>query len=165
MKNLALIGMPLCGKSTVAVALGNAWHMTVVDTDAELVKKYGNISEIFSRYGEKYFRDIETEMIRKTCARKNIIISTGGGCVLRKENVSELKRNCNIIYLKADKSLLVKRASGDGTRPLLNGGAEERINALYSERSGFYESAADFTVNVNGLSVKEVVSKITEFIK
>ena len=81
--NVILAGMPACGKTTVARALAKLIGAEVYDTDQKIVESCGAISEIFSQYGETAFRNLETEEVKKASALDNLIISTGGGCVLR----------------------------------------------------------------------------------
>ena len=76
--NVVLIGMPACGKSAVAKALGKRLNMRVVDTDGEIRKNHGDITEIFVRLGEEKFRQIETETVKAASCLDNVIISTGG---------------------------------------------------------------------------------------
>jgi shikimate kinase len=89
--NLILCGMMGAGKTTVAKALAKLTGYQSYDTDAEIVKKHGNISDIFARFGEEYFRDLETQTVKELVNEQNAIISVGGGLVLRQENVEILK--------------------------------------------------------------------------
>lgn len=163
--NIVLIGMPASGKTTVAEILSKKLGLNVIDTDALIVEKHGEINRIFENYGEKYFRDIETAAVREAVKRTNAVISTGGGCPLRKENVQNLKRNGKIIFLRTSVAELIKRTEGDGTRPLLKGEREERLKSLLAVRTPIYEEAADFTVDTDGLAPDEIADEITEFIK
>lgn len=162
--NIVLTGMPGSGKTTVAKAL-EGLGKRVVDTDAEIVKKHGEISWIFSLYGEEYFRNLETEAVKEISALPDIVISTGGGCLLRSENVFLLKRNGKIVYLRTRPQTLIKRVEGNSDRPLLQGGAAERINSLYAARKSVYEGAADITVDTDGLTPKQIAEKILELTK
>ena len=86
--NVVLFGMMGAGKTTVALALSRLTGKSRVDTDEEIVKKYGPIKEIFSTFGEGRFRELETETARSLSRQKNLIIATGGGFVLNPENVA-----------------------------------------------------------------------------
>lgn len=163
--NIILIGMPASGKSTVAEILGRALCAEVFDTDALVVRKHGEINKIFEEFGEEYFRDLESAAVKEVAKKTNSIISTGGGCPLREENVQALKKDGKIIFLRTSVTELIKRTERDGTRPLLKGEREERLKALLSARTRVYESAADFTVDTDGLLPEEIAKKITEFIR
>lgn len=162
--NVVLIGMPACGKSAVAEALGKRLNMRVVDTDGEIRKNHGDITEIFVRLGEEKFRQIETETVKAASCLDNVIISTGGGCPVRGENVSLLKRNGKTVYLRAALPTLLSRLGDDNSRPLLAGGAEEKLTKLLNERTPVYKSAADFITDTDGLTVEEICKNIEEWL-
>ncbi|MDE6504336.1 MAG: shikimate kinase, partial [Clostridia bacterium] len=117
--NIILAGMPASGKTTVSKELGKILGCKVVDTDALIVEKYGEINGIFQAFGEEYFRDKETETVKEVCTLENAVISLGGGCLLRQKNVELLKNSGKIIYLKTTLETLIERAKGDTSRPLL----------------------------------------------
>lgn len=160
--NVVLAGMPGSGKTTVSQVLGKLLGAEVIDTDEEIVKNYGAITEIFDKFGEECFRNLETETVRKVCENDNAVISTGGGCLLRAENVKLFKTNGKIIFLRTAYETLLKRVEGDTSRPLLKGGESEKLKALMQARTPIYESAADFTVDTDGLTPEEVAEKIQE---
>ena len=139
-ENIVLSGMPGSGKSTVGKQLcvdGFAF----VDTDEEIEKRCGcTIRELIEQKGETYFRDLETEVIRDMSSEGGRIISTGGGAVLRKENVRSLKRNGKIFFLNAD----ISRLQATDSRPLSN--TREKLEKLYAERMEIYRETADVTV-------------------
>jgi len=135
-----LTGMPGSGKSTVGRLL-DIEGFPLVDTDAEIERRCGcSIRELIAQKGERCFRDLETEVIRDVASTGGHIISTGGGAVLRPENVNCLKRNGKLFFLDADLSRL--RATGD--RPLSD--TTEKIARLYAERIGIYKATADVVV-------------------
>ena len=139
-ENIVLTGMPGSGKSTVGRML-NMDGYTFIDTDTEIEKRCGcTIKELIAQKGEKYFRDLESEVIRDVSSESCRIISTGGGAILREENVRSLKRNGKIFFINANLSRL--RASDD--RPLSN--TEDKLIRLYHERIGIYQSTSDVTV-------------------
>ena len=94
--NVVLCGMMGVGKTTIGAYLAQALGLCQVDTDDLIVKKYGDISTIFERRGEEYFRAIETEIVRELVQEDGLVISVGGGLVLKEENVSLLKKNGKI---------------------------------------------------------------------
>lgn len=158
--NIVLCGMMGCGKTTVAAELSRLTGMEQTDTDAEIVKEYGRIADIFEKYGEARFREIETQTVARISSRDNIIIATGGGCVLHSSNVEYLKRNGKIFFLQTRAETLVKRVEGDTERPLLAGGAEKRINELLPARTPKYLAAADYVVDTDGAEPEEIALKI-----
>ena len=137
LKNIVLIGMPGCGKSTVGKCLAAKTGRELVDLDAEIVKRAGMpIPEIFAKFGETHFRDLESAVTQEVCAAGGKIIACGGGTVLREENRAALSSNGYVIYLRRAVSKLAR-----GGRPLSAGdGAVER---LYKERRALYAAAAD----------------------
>ena len=160
--NIVLCGMMGCGKTTVAAELSRLTGMEQTDTDAEIVKEYGRIADIFEKYGEARFREIETQTVARITSRDNIIIATGGGCVLNSANVEYLKRNGKIFFLQTRAETLVKRVEGDTERPLLAGGAEKRINELLPARTPKYLAAADYVVDTDGAEPEEIALKIID---
>lgn len=151
--NIILTGMPGCGKTTAGRILAEKIGKTFIDSDEEIEKKINKkIPEIFTQFGEEFFRKIETEAIKEIGKELGCIIATGGGAVLKKENRDALKQNGTVVYLKKDLSLL----SLEG-RPLSkNAGA---VDELYRQRKEIYESFADFTVRV-GDSAEETAERV-----
>lgn len=143
MRNIALIGMPGCGKSTVAAALGEALGREVCDSDALIEELAGMpIPEIFATQGEDAFRAYETQAIAQLSKRSGIILATGGGCVTRAENYPLLHQNSAIFWLKRDISALPT----DG-RPLSQTG---KLEAMYEVRRPLYARFADHIIDNNG---------------
>lgn len=139
-ENIVLTGMPGSGKSTVGKKL-NIEGFVFVDTDAEVEKRCGcTIKELIASKGEKYFRDLEAEVIGDVATENGRIISTGGGAVLRHENVINLKRNGKIYFLNAD----IERLKATEDRPLSD--TFEKLKKLYSERIEIYQATADVIV-------------------
>ncbi|MBR5779740.1 MAG: shikimate dehydrogenase [Clostridia bacterium] len=139
-ENIVLTGMPGSGKSTVGRLIGINGY-TFIDTDEEIEKRCRcTIGELIANKGEKYFRDIETEVIRDISALNGCVISTGGGAVLREENIRNLKRNGKIYFIDAEPSRLIATCD----RPLSD--TKEKLEKLYAERIGIYRSSADVTV-------------------
>ena len=162
--NIILCGMPGCGKTTVAEVLARRGKK-VYDTDAEIVKKHGEISEIFARFGERYFRDLETQTVKELSLLNEVVIATGGGCLLREENVNAFKSCGKIIYLKTQVTTLLKRVEGDTARPLLQGDTRARLEKLYSDRKEVYENSADIIIDTDDLSPEQIADIITEKLK
>ena len=139
-ENIVLTGMPGSGKSTVGRLIDLA-GFDFIDTDAEIEKRCGcSIKELIATKGEQYFRDFETEVILDVSSMSGRIISTGGGAILREENVRALKRNGKLFFIDAELSRLV--ATDD--RPLSD--TKDKLAKLYSERINIYRSTADLIV-------------------
>ncbi len=154
-ENIVLTGMPASGKSTVGLRLAEILGREFFDLDAEIERKLGcTIPEIFSRDGESGFRDAETRVLRESLSQKNgIVLATGGGAILRDENVSLLQRNGRLYFLDRPLSLLLPTAD----RPLAS--TEEAIRKRYEERYARYCATADCRIDGAG-SVDEVAELI-----
>lgn len=153
--NIVLIGMPGSGKTTISKMLSEKLNMEVLDTDLLIVKKeQKEISDIFAEKGEKYFREIEREVIKEVSLNHEKIISTGGGVILNKENVLNLKANGLIIYLDRDIDNIVKDLEN---RPLAKN--KDDLIKLYNERINLYKSSADYSIDNNN-ELEETVNKI-----
>ncbi|MBQ7969624.1 MAG: hypothetical protein IJ293_01385 [Treponema sp.] len=139
-QNIVLTGMPGSGKSTIGKLL-KIPNFTFVDTDEEIEKQCGcSIKELIQTKGEQYFRDLESNVIKEIASKNCQIISTGGGAILREENVTNLKKNGKIFYISANLSRLC--ATQD--RPLSD--TKEKLAKLYEERIQTYLSTADVIV-------------------
>ena len=160
-ENVVLIGMPAVGKTTVGKKLSKELGMPFVDTDDEIVAREGRpISDIFATDGEEYFRKVESEVIRDVSSRKGSIIATGGGAVMRPENVEVLKSFGQMILIERDLESLMPT----GDRPLANN--PEKIKTLYKERMPVYRSVADIIIDANdGLysTVDRIKRSINEY--
>ena len=153
-RNIVLIGMPSCGKTSVATALSQKTGKAVIDTDKLVFENEGKKpSEIIEQFGEEEFRIKESVAVKQAAAQSGVIIATGGGAILREENVKALKRNGYLIYLERDLAKLI-----DDDRPLSKNGA---ISRLFEQRKPIYESVCDKKVSNDGSledTVKEILS-------
>ena len=161
--NIALIGMPGCGKTTVGKELKKILkNYSYFDTDEEIVRlENRSINEIFEKEGESYFREVETKVLLEILKKDNQIISTGGGIVKSEKNVEELKAKTVTIYLKTDSETLYKRVKFNKERPLLNDkDVFEKIKTLLTEREALYENAASKIIKTSNKTSKEIASEI-----
>jgi len=139
-ENIVLTGMPGSGKSTVGKLLRLEGYQ-LVDTDAEVEKRCGcSIKELIAVKGERYFRDLESQVIRDVSAESGRIIATGGGAVLREENVRALKQNGRLFFIDA----ALSRLCATDDRPLSN--TKDKLVKLYNERIALYQSTADVVI-------------------
>ncbi len=140
-QNLVLIGMPGSGKSTVGRLLADKLGRPLVDTDDLIVRRAGvPITEIFAKQGEPAFRDLESEVVSGVSQTGGAVISTGGGAILRRENVDALRANGVLVYLDRPVEDLLPTPD----RPLAD--QAEKIRALFAVRAPLYRAAADLTV-------------------
>ena len=142
--NIVLIGMPGSGKTTIGRKLANKLEREYADTDEYIVNSQQKpITEIFAGRGEEYFRDLESDAVKDISSRHGLVISTGGGCVLRRENVDSLKQNGMIFFLDRPPEKLIPTLS----RPLAD--SVEKIKKLYEQRIDTYTAAADRIIKIN----------------
>ena len=145
MKNIVLIGMMGCGKTTCANLLAKKLNRPVVDTDALIVEREGRpISDIFAAEGEGYFRDLETAAAREVGQKSGLIIATGGGLPLRAENVAALRQNGVVFWLMRDPASTFASESMDG-RPLAQDGQTAFVQR-FQQRAPLYQAAADHVI-------------------
>jgi shikimate kinase len=166
--NVILCGMMGAGKTTIGIKIAERTGRRWYDTDGVIVDKYGKISDIFEYYGETHFRKLETEIVRELAVKDELVISTGGGLVLKNENNELLKKNGKIVFLRASLETLAKRLHVDGTRPLLQTSTEsirDRLLRLMKERAPIYEHVADYIVDVDGKTPEQIAVEIVEMIK
>ena len=167
MKNIFLIGFMGCGKSTIARFLSERLGVAQVEMDELIVQEQGMpITEIFEKYGEAHFRDIETDLVRRLQTQDGVVVSCGGGTVLREENRRLMKEAGVIIWLTAEPETILERVKHSTNRPVLNGNMNvEYITSLMAKRHDCYETAADFVVNTDGKRREEICDEILELVK
>lgn len=154
-RNIVLIGMPGSGKTTVGKALSESLEKNFIDTDDIITEEYGCISDMFSEKGEAFFRDIESVAVKKVSLQNGLVIATGGGAVLREENVRYLKHNGVLFFLDRPLSDIIPTDDRPLSRDF------EALKKRYEERYDIYLSACDEKIHIDG-KVENAVSKITE---
>lgn len=162
--HIFLIGFMGAGKSTVARALVRRLHCPLVEMDEEIVKEQGRtINEIFDKYGEDRFRDIESQFILDLGNRKTSVVSCGGGVVVRPENTQYMRKSGKVVYLQASPQTVYERVKGSSSRPILNGHMNvEYIAQLMEKRRSLYEAAADFTIITDYKNAEEIAGEIVD---
>jgi shikimate kinase len=161
-KSIVLIGMMGAGKSSVGRCLQQRTGLARLDTDEMVAAQFGiPIAQIFEMHGEERFRISETEVLRKLAPARPAIVVTGGGIVVRAENVDLLKQLGTIVWVTADEAILFERASRRNDRPLLQ---KENPRAVFldllKEREPLYRTAADLRVDTSAMTHDEVAETI-----
>ncbi|MFD2670251.1 shikimate kinase [Marinicrinis sediminis] len=160
--NIILIGFMGTGKSTVGKELVEQLGWDFVDTDVCIVEEAGmTIPEIFERFGEAHFRDLEHRVLAKVLEQRQQIVSTGGGAVLREENRTLMGSKGMVVALTATKETIFDRVKQDENRPLLQGGAWQKIEALLKEREHAY-SFANLTIATDDLDKHQIAKRIMQ---
>ena len=170
--SIVLIGYRGSGKTTTGQKLADRLWQELVDTDKLIVKKAGkSIKEIFETEGEMRFRDLESEVLREVLKLQDVVISLGGGAVLREENRQAIKESGHkVIYLKCDPETLHQRIQADAatsmTRPNLTNlsGGQAEIEHVLGEREPIYRSLATAELDVTNLSVEDAVVYIVRLL-
>lgn len=161
-ENIFLIGFMGAGKSTVAAELERQLHIPRAEMDALIVEREGMaISDIFAEKGETYFRDAETALLKDLTEKKGIIISCGGGAVMRDENAALMKQCGKIVLLTATPETIYKRVKDSTDRPILNGNMNvDYIRELMEKRKDRYLAVADVIVATDQKSAEEITREI-----
>jgi shikimate kinase len=162
-KNIVLLGLMGSGKTTTGKLLAKKLNKKFIDTDERIETKENlSINEIFSSYGESYFRDLETKVITEICRTKDQIISTGGGIVEKPENIDILKKTGITFYLYASANELYERIKNEKNRPLLNNNdPAQTLEYLLNKREKFYE-LCDIKIITTGKNIEEITCEIIE---
>jgi shikimate kinase len=161
--NIVLIGYRGTGKSTVGRLLAARLGREVVSTDVEIVKRAKcTIPEIVAHYGWEYFRDLESDICRELARRDQLVIDTGGGAILRAQNVEALKENGALFWLTASVETIAKRIGDDNQRPSLTGAKSfvDEIQDVLRERTPNYQAAADHIITTDDRSINQLVEKL-----
>ena len=161
--NIVLVGYRGTGKSTVGRLLAARLGLDLVSTDAEIVKRaQRTIPEIVAQEGWEYFRDLESSICRELAGRDQLVIDTGGGAILRAQNVEALKKNSTVVWLTASVETIAKRIGGDRQRPSLTGTNSfvDEIQDVLRERTPKYQAAADHSIATDDQSINQLVEAL-----
>ncbi len=163
--NIVLTGFMGTGKSAVGQKLAQRIGRDFYDTDQIIEKDVGmSVAEIFSRKGEYFFRQAESEAIKLVALLDNLVVAVGGGAALREENMRDLKKNGRIVCLTASPEVIWQRVEKNRNRPLLNKkDPQAEIKKLLAERAPFYQRC-DFSMQTDNLNLEQIVKKIIDLV-
>lgn len=154
------------GKTSIGKLLAKRTGRLFIDTDNEIIKESGmTITEIFNKFGENYFRNLEHKVLSKVKSIENHVISTGGGVILKLKNIKVMKNSGTIIFLDIDVETQLSRVRNKKNRPLLdrNNMAENLVN-IKKERDYIYKNISDYIINISGKNKSEIVGEIQNYI-
>lgn len=162
--NICFIGMPGSGKTTIGRQISIILGYDFIDLDHLIIDKTGlEINEIFAKNGEKYFRNLERDLLKnKLTSQNNTVISTGGGTILKNKDILSNSYN---IYLKCGPDILVKRLKMSKERPLISNDVYDDVNRLLKDREKLYSKLASITINANNGKKKileEILNEISK---
>ena len=166
--NIVLIGFMGAGKSTISDYLSTMFDMRLVEMDQEISEREQmSIPDIFATYGEEYFRNLETKLLKELQTGKNCVSSCGGGVALRAENVGETKKHGRVVLLTASPETIYERVKDSDERPILNGNKNvDFIADMMEKRREKYEAAADVVIQTDDKTIlqisEELISKLME---
>ncbi len=161
--NIVLIGYRGTGKTSVAKILAERLKWTLISTDAEIVKKAGlSVPEIIQKRGWDYFRDVESKVCQRVGTKDRTLIDTGGGAVLRKENVDALRQRGRVFWLTAEVSTIMDRIKHTKDRPSLTQNKDyvDEVDEVLKERLPLYKAACDQIIPTDGRPLEEIADEI-----
>ena len=163
--NIILVGPMGSDKTTIGRRLSENLSLDFFDSDHEIIDITGvSIDHIFDVEGEKGFRARESDVIKKLCGTPNIVLATGGGAVLLKENRELIKKAGAVVYLSSSVDQILRRTAKSKTRPLLEKSNNRRktIIDILEVRDSLYKEVASIIINTNGKKLNEVIDEIIE---
>ena len=165
-RNIIITGFMGTGKSVVAKELARKLKMVFIDMDQIIEERQGtSIADIFTRYGEKYFRAQENKLIKELSQKENMVIATGGGTLLSSDNARILDQRGQIICLYAGSQTIYNRVKRKNNRPLLKEeNRSSEINRLLEERKKIYDNIK-WKIDTTNLNIQEVTDKIIALLK
>jgi len=160
--NIFLIGLMGSGKTSIGKILAKNLKKNFLDIDNEIINKMNlTISEIFEKYGEIKFREMESEILHALTIDKNAVISTGGGIILNKKNISKMKEMGVIVHLDIDTKTQIFRVKNTKNRPLLDGkGLQDKLKKMKIERDKIYKEVSDITIITTKKSRSNILTEI-----
>lgn len=165
MKNIVLIGMPGCGKSTLGVLLAKSLGYEFIDTDLIIQRNTGRLlHKIVEEDGKEAFLDIERDAILSLESTSRTVIATGGSAVLREEAMAKLKENGIVVYLSLPYSVVSKRIRNIKTRGIAFGKGES-LKDIYNQRLPYYNKYADIKLRCDFGSVEKSVTRLVDALK
>jgi len=166
-KAIVLVGPMGAGKTTIGRQIAKSLGRNFFDSDKEIEKRTGaTIPLIFELESESGFRIRETAMIKELVAKEDIVLATGGGAVLNKKNRNYMTQHGLVVYLCAPVEQLIRRTAKDKNRPLLQtSNPKKTIQDLLKTRDPLYREVADIVFETNGLSVRQVVTRLHKLLK
>lgn len=160
---IVLVGMPGSGKSSAGRQVARRFGLPFVDSDHEIEQQIGmSIREYFETQGEQAFRDLETALLRRVAeSSEQIVLSTGGGALLREENRDILRQHGTVLYLRASPEEIYRRLRHDTKRPLLQvADPRQKLQELFQTRDPLYLKAAHYVIDTGRSSIQVLVSHI-----
>ncbi|MBQ7810110.1 MAG: shikimate kinase [Clostridia bacterium] len=163
MKNIVLVGMPGCGKSTVGVILAKTLGLSFTDTDLLIcAKEEDTLQNIIEEKGLSYFEAVENE-VGETLKVKNTVVATGGSMIMYEKAMAHLKEIATVVYINVSLSELKRRLVNIKTRGITFAEGET-LDDIFDIRTPLYQKYADITVNADDFTIEETVTKLTEML-
>jgi len=166
LNNIFIVGLMGSGKTSIGKLLAKKTGRLFIDIDNEIIKESDmTITEIFNKFGENHFRDLEHKILSKVKSIENHVISTGGGVILKLENIKIMKNSGTIIFLDIDIETQLSRVRNKKNRPLLdsNNMVENLVN-IKKERDYIYKNISDYIISISEKNKSEIVGEIQNYI-
>tara|TARA_B100001094_G_scaffold126903_1_gene122958 strand:- start:539 stop:1045 length:507 start_codon:yes stop_codon:yes gene_type:complete len=165
-KNIFIVGSMGSGKTSIGKILAKNNHLSFLDTDHEIIRRCGySIPDIFEKFGEEYFRELETEQLKEMYGMKDHVVSTGGGIILQKQNIELIKDLGIIIFLDISINSQIDRVKNRKNRPLINdNNLKDNLLSLKKIRDPIYKKISNYIIDVSEKERGQIVTEIQEII-